>query len=230
MKSLWTILTVVALANLLMLLGLVGWLAASDRLDAGRLYAIRKVLAPTRAQDRAEDESAKLKAADDARAAEQAAKVGIAPVSTAERLSLKLESSDMDRQRDERVRKEIEDLRRSLLLERERLDRDAGAFRAERAAFAAERQRIKALDGDAQFQKTLTTLEQLKPDKAKVALQQLLDSGQIEQVVAYLDRMQDRTRTKVIDEFLKGDPKVAADLLERVRTRGVEPRVASGPP
>ncbi|MFM9996044.1 MAG: hypothetical protein ACKVU4_09600 [Phycisphaerales bacterium] len=230
MKSLWTILTVVAMANLLMLLGMVGWLASSDRLDMGRLRAIRQVLAPTRAQDRAEEVAANLKAEESARDAAQAAKVGIAPVTTAERLGIKLEESEMDVQRKERARKEIDDLRRGLLLERERLDRDAAAFRTEQAAFAQERQRIKALDGDTQFLKTLTTIEQLKPDKAKIALQQLLDAGQVDQVVAYLDRMQDRTRTKVIDEFLKGDPKVAADLLERVRTRGVEPRVASGQP
>lgn len=39
--------------------------------------------------------------------------------------------------------------------------------------------------------------------------------------------MQDRTRTKIVDEFIKSDPKLAADLLERLRTKG---QLAQAPP
>lgn len=230
MSTLWRIVSVIAVANLLALLGLAGWLAASDRLDLARLRAVRQVLAPTRAADRAKEEEAKRQAEEAARAQAEKAKVGTPPVTAAERLAIKIEQSEADHQRLERARKEIEDLRRTLMLERDRLDADIAAFAAQRAAFDAERRRIREQEGDAQFQKTLATLEQLKPDKAKAALQELLDAGQMDQVVAYLDGMQDRTRTKVIDEFLKADPKVAAALLERVRTRGVEPRAVAGSP
>ena len=43
-------------------------------------------------------------------------------------------------------------------------------------------------------------------------------------IEAYLNAMQERTRTKVLDEFIKSDPKVATDLLERLRTRGIAAR------
>lgn len=230
MKSVWNVVSVVAVANLLALLGLVAWLGASDRLDADRLRAIRRALAPTISHERVEAEAAAARAAQEAAAAAVLAKVGSPPVNAAERLNLKLEQSDVDRQKLARFQKEIDDLRRALLLERAQFERDRAAFEATRAAFDDERRRIAEIEGDAQFQKTLTTLEQLKPDKAKLALQQLLDAGGEDQVVAYLNGMQDRVRTKVIDEFLASDAKVAAGLLERIRTRGVEPRVSASSP
>jgi hypothetical protein len=39
--------------------------------------------------------------------------------------------------------------------------------------------------------------------------------------------MDESKRSKVIAEFVKDDPVVAADLLERLRTRGVVPPTAS---
>ena len=74
---------------------------------------------------------------------------------------------------------------------------------------------------NAQFKKALSTLEGLKPDKAKLALQQLLDKKEVDQVVSYLNAMQERNRTRIIDEFIKSDPGTATDLLERLRTRGL---------
>jgi hypothetical protein len=49
----------------------------------------------------------------------------------------------------------------------------------------------------------------------------------LELVVAYLNAMQDRTRSKVIGEFLKDDPTLASDLLERLRQRGQIARAAA---
>ena len=230
MKTIWNAVSVVAVANLLAIAALIGWLRASDRLDIDRLRAIKEALAPTLASERETAKAEAVRAEQEAIAAAERAKVGAAPVSAQERLNLKVEQSEIDRQRLARFQKEVEDLRRSLLLERAQLERDRETLEATRAAFESERRRIAAIEGDAQFQKTLTTLEQLKPDKAKLALQQLLDGGQEDQVVAYLNGMQDRLRAKVIDEFLATDAKVAAGLLERIRMRGVEPRVSARSP
>jgi hypothetical protein len=40
------------------------------------------------------------------------------------------------------------------------------------------------------------------------------------QVLAYLDAMEERPRTKIMQEFMKTSPKLAADLLESLRVRG----------
>lgn len=46
------------------------------------------------------------------------------------------------------------------------------------------------------------------------------------QVVAYLNAMEERVRNRIIAEFVKEDPALAAELLERLRTHGVLTGVA----
>lgn len=230
MKTIWTILSVLAVANLLALLALIGWLKASGRLDMERMRDVRHVFATTLAQDAAkqEQDAAAAKVAESK--AKEDAKVGTPPLPAAVVLESQRQQSILDTQREQRTQREIEDLRRTLLAERERLDKDKADFAALKAAWEKERAEILANARDEQFQKTLGTYEQLKPDKAKIALKQLLDAGEQSRVIAYLDGMADRTRTKIIDEFIKDDPKLAADLLERLRSRGVEPRGTEGSP
>jgi hypothetical protein len=62
-----------------------------------------------------------------------------------------------------------------------------------------------------------------------VAFAQLIQQGEIDQVVAYLNAMQERTRTRIIDEFLTDQPGVATDLLERLRMRGIAARPQGAP-
>jgi hypothetical protein len=76
-------------------------------------------------------------------------------------------------------------------------------------------------DGNKQFLVALATLEGQKPKDAKQVLKALLDVRETDQVVAYLAKMEEGKRSKVIAEFVKDSPAMAADLLERLRTRGV---------
>jgi hypothetical protein len=229
MKTVWTIASTLAVANLLALLGLVGWLAVSDRLDLGRLHQARQLFSVTLTQEAARQEEERKQAEAARLRAEERAKEGTAPLGAADRLRMSRQESAIELQRRLRLQREMDDLRRALQAERDKLERDKADFLAQKDAWERERADILATARDEQFQKTLGTYEQLKPDKAKIALQELLKDNQVERVVAYLDGMQDRTRTRVIDEFIKDDPKLAADLLERLRARGVEPRVAAGP-
>jgi hypothetical protein len=230
MRTVWSIISVLAVANLLALLGLAGWLKASDRLDVSRMRRLRQVFVTTltqEAQSRKDEEAA---AAAAQTLANEKAKEGTPPVAAADILNVRREETELEVQRRLRLQREINDLRRTLQTERAKLERDVDGFRRQKEAWERERAEILATARDEQFQKTLTTYEQLKPDKTKLALKQLLDAGDVSGVVSYLDGMQDRTRTKVIDEFIKDDPKLAADLLERLRARGVEPRGAEGAP
>lgn len=54
------------------------------------------------------------------------------------------------------------------------------------------------------------------------------DPSRLDLVVSYLNAMQERTRSKVIGEFLKDDPSLASELLERLRRRGQIARAAEG--
>jgi hypothetical protein len=156
------------------------------------------------------------------------AKVGTAPVAAAEALDLKLQLSEFDQARLEAMKREVSILRDTLKRERAALDTDRAALHKERADFEQARRAVMNTDGTAQFKKALATYEGLKPDKAKLALKQLIDARQVDQVVAYLNAMQERARTRIVDEFLKDDPKVAADLLERLRMRGLTQRSPEG--
>lgn len=230
MKSLWTMLSVLAVANLLALGAFVGWLKATDRISAERLTAVRGLFVETVAQQKAKAEEEAAKAAADQKAAAEKAKEGQTPLAASDVLNIKLEQGKADMERVESLKREVQILRETLQRERGQLDADRLALKKEKDEFERARKIVADTEGNAQFRKALATLEGLKSDKAKTALQQLIDGQQIEQVVAYLNSMQERTRTKIVDEFLKADPKVATDLLERLRTRGMQARASESTP
>jgi hypothetical protein len=51
-----------------------------------------------------------------------------------------------------------------------------------------------------------------------------------QQVLAYIDAMDDKIRTAILNEIIKEDPKLAAELLEALRVRGTFAAVAQGAP
>lgn len=226
MKTLWTVLTVIAVANMLALLGLVGWLRTSDRLDMARIAEVRGLFVETTAQRKAREEEQRSKSEAEEKAAAERAKQGQPPLTAADVLATKIEQGKLDQERLQSLKREVQLLQETLRRERAQLETDRAAFQKERSEFEQARKVVVQTEGSVQFKKALATIEGLKPDKAKTALQELLDLKQVDQVVSYLNAMQERTRTKIIDEFIKSDPKVATDLLERIRTRGI---LARGP-
>jgi hypothetical protein len=221
MKTLWSILSIVAVAHLLAIAGIIAYLVGTGRLDAPRMREVRQLMSETSTQRDARLEQDKIKAARDAAAAQSAAKIGTPPVTAADALDLKLEQSQIDLTRLESLKRDVQVLQETLARERAALDTERSAFTKARQDFEQAREVVRKTESDAQFKKALATIEGLKADKAKATLQTLIEQQQTDQVVSYLNAMQERTRTKVLDEFIKSDPKVAADLLERLRTRGM---------
>lgn len=224
MKSIWLIISAVALANVLAIGGFVGWLAATDRLSKERVARVREVFGETVAVQKARetDEGAKAEAAK--KEAEEAAKLAKTPLTAAEQLAARVDVTEIDRQRSERLRKEIADLRKAMLEQETKLTQDREALAKEKAAFEQMRKQIADTEMDAQFKKTLSVLETLKADKAKIALKQMIDddaaNGRVT-AVTYLNSMEEAARTKIVGEFIKDDPKLAADLLQRLRNHGL---------
>jgi hypothetical protein len=229
MKTLWNILAVVAVANLFALIGIVGYLKLSDRLDATRIREVRQLFSITTKDRKAQEEEAKTKAELDARVAKEEAKKGTPPVNASDTLDLKIQQSQIDLARMESLKREVQILQETLGRAKAKLDSDRDALEKERKDFEQAREVVRKTETDVQFKKALATLEGLKPDKAKATLQTLIDEKQVDQVVSYLNAMQERSRTKVMDEFIKSDPKVATDLLERLRTRGISVAGVGGP-
>jgi hypothetical protein len=229
-RRIWTILCVLALANLLALGGFAGWLKSSGRIDMARVRQVRQLFSESVAQQQAREAEAAAKADVDAKAAEEKVKAAQPPIGAADALSLKLEQGKADQERLESLKREVQILQETLKRERNQLEADKAQLAKDRAEFERARQAVAQTEGNTQFKKALATLEGLKPDKAKTTLQQLIETKQVDQVVSYLNAMQERTRTKVLDEFIKADPKVATDLLERLRTRGLASRAPETAP
>lgn len=222
MRAAWHVITVMALANLIGIGGLVWWLHFSGRLNAERVQAIRVMLAEPiarqAARERAESDQARAEAE---RQAELVLMSG-PPVTASEALSLRLEASEIDLERVERLKREVRNLTETLARERRLLDADRLALEKERAAFDAMRERLARIEGDEQFVKSVGVLENLRPAEARRALLELIDRDR-EQVVSYLNAMKARQRTKILDEFIKGgQADLAAELLEAIRLRGLE--------
>jgi hypothetical protein len=221
-RGLWTILSVLAIANLLALLAFVGWLVSSERLDLDRFNELRETLSETipareaRLEEEARD--ARLEAAE----AEEERRALIPPLTAADKLRNNAIAEEVDRQRLERLSREVRDLRRTIDRERSQLDERVELFEAEKADFERMRSRIREIEGEDQFRKAVTNLQAQRPEKARDILQALIDGGEVDQAVAYLNAMGDRQAAKIIGAF--EDAALAADLLERLRTRGTETR------
>lgn len=229
MKSIWLVISVVALANLLALGGFAAWLTASDRIDAERMRRIREMLSVTVSDERTVAEAAAQEAEAKAKADADAARLTVPPETAAEKIAAAADEDDAQLQAVIRRRRELEDVLRAIDRQRAELDTRSAAVKAERAAFDEERKKIELATADAQFKKALATLEAQKPADARGVLEALIAAGKGEQAVAYLSAMEERVRSKVLAEFAKADGTVAADLLEQLRTHGVKTPVASAP-
>lgn len=241
MKRLWTIFSILALANVLAFGGVVGWLQTSGRLNKDRMQRLRELFAPTIAEETKAKEAEAAKQAEEKKKAEEETKSTRPPITAADRLELSEKGEEVRRQKMASLDKQVEALKSSLQIERETLDKERAKLTADTTAFNAMRKKIAEDEGSAQFKKTLQTLQDLKPDQAKKTLKEMLSmtpasTGNAETfatgkdlVVSYLNAMDGRTRGKVLDQFIQEDPKLAADLLERLRTRGLAIRAPEVP-
>jgi Skp family chaperone for outer membrane proteins len=229
LKSIWLALSLLAILNLLALAGFVAWLHSSGRLNAERIEQTRALFTPTLAEStiRRAAEEAALAAATAAQA--QTERQNAPPVSAAARLEHARTDADVRLQQALRREKELESLRASLHAEQDRLQRWQDDLTTRERAFDDARRRIADIEGSEQFRTALATLEGQKPKDAKAMLMALLDLGQRDQVVAYLANLEEGKRSKVLAEFIKTEPPVAAELLERLRTRGLGDRPRTNP-
>ncbi len=222
MRSIWIIISTLAIAHLLALLGFVGWLGSTDRLSRDRVGRLRTLFTSTIAQDRAEFSEQDRKD-QEARAAEQErARDAIPPGAAEQKLAAASQQEQVADLQGRRFMRDTANLINTLTKDREALDRDRAAFALEVEAFKRMRQRIAAEEGSEQFQKAVALYQSLKPDQARSMFASLITQGQTEQVVAYLNALPARNSSKILAAFQANDPALAADLLERLRKRGME--------
>lgn len=232
MRSLWTLIAVLALANLLAIGGLVAWLGATQRLDKERVLAVKQILTEPVPVTKAKAAADEVKAKDDAKKQAEDAKLKRQPTSSEQLLRERLEEIELDRQRAARLRSEAALLQKALSEQIASIETKQKSLTDERKGLEAAQKAIADTEGNAQQRKVLSTLESLKPAQAKSTLKQLIDEGAEgrAQALRYLDQMDEGVRGKVINEFIKEDPKLATELLEGLRTRGQKPKPSTPAP
>lgn len=177
MKSAWNAISIVAVANMLALLGLLGWLYSGDRLNVDRAREIREKLTLTISKEKAEAD-AKAREEQVKSAAEEAErKASRPPLSAQERLDARLEATELDRQRAIRLRREIEDLQAQLDRQRAEIEAGRADLSQREKAFQAMVQRQREAVESEQFQRALGVLSALKPAEATAILMQIMRSG-----------------------------------------------------
>lgn len=221
MKKLIKALLVVAVLNLIAVLLGVGWVFASGRVDTQRVTEVVDIFSETTTARDQRIKSEEAQAA--AELAEQEKDLPKLAMNSDELNDVRLQLTQIDRARLERMQREINDLQNTLKRERALLASERTDFEEERSEFKAMRERLKEIEGSDQFNKSLTVLKNMRPRDAKEMLSVLIDDGKWEQVVSYLSALGGGITTEVLAEFIKADEaELAAGLLESIRMRGRE--------
>ncbi|MBL9147459.1 MAG: hypothetical protein JNM94_02070 [Phycisphaerae bacterium] len=207
MKKLWSLVSVIAVVNLTVVVGLLAWLGATGRLSRDSIDRVREALrapgadqpaevpAPTEEETRdVTPTTARLTAAD--RVAQQHAILN------------------------RRLNDEREQIARDLAAQESDLKTREDAFASERSAWESATDGARAAATEEQFRKAVKLLESVPPKQGKEWILSLYREGKIDQAVTYLDAMSSFKRSNLLKVF-KGEEenKVATDLLERLRMR-----------
>jgi len=221
MKNIIRAVLIVAVLNLLGMLGVVAWLATSGRVTTDRLTDATALFGESPDDREARLEAERLAAEPE----EPDSGVVEGDLSdTDQRIAARVEMTMVDRERLERLQREVRDLQTQLRRERGMLDRDRESFAGEKAEFGQLREKLIEIEGAEAFASALSAMSLMKPAEIKPVLTTLMEEGKTEEVLAYLAAFEDRLRSKVISEFVKAEElEVAAGLLESLRTRGLTP-------
>jgi hypothetical protein len=229
MKTLITAILVVAIANLLGVLGFLGWLGATDRLSKDRFNRIKEILAVTNAEELALAATEKAKAETQAKETALAAKMAEPPKSAAESISDNRQSGEIQQQGQLRLRDELRQLQLQLDRRQAELDATKAQLDAKERTFQQRLAEVGKAAANEQFKQALAALEAQEPADAQKVLSTIIQDRQQEQAVSYLASMSPKNRAAVITEFIAVDPKLAATLLEELRTRGLSSTTAASP-
>ncbi len=223
MNAFFKLLLVLAIAHLLAVLGFLGWLVGTGRIDSDRLSRLRAMFLQPIAQE--------VAARGQAQADEDARKEGLDREFQLGQIPLTSEERSGSSARNEErlqilMREKMEQLRvRKLAVDSEitKLAQEITAFENRKSGWeesiAAEKQR----ETDEQFRKAVRLIESMPPKQARLWILELVKTGKTETAVAYLDAMSAGKSANLLKSF-KGDDetKVATELLERLRMLGLE--------
>ncbi|MHC4910077.1 MAG: hypothetical protein ACYTF9_10185, partial [Planctomycetota bacterium] len=187
-----------------------------------RIEAVRQIFAPTRSEQVDLDFDAQVAREREAARVQDDADRLDPPMSSETTLRQRARLAELERHTSDRLSKVSEQLMDELEAQRRDIELEKQTLAADRAAWEADIEAERLQKTDEQFQQTVKLYESVPSKQAKQLLLNLVDAGQIDQAVTYLDAMAGRPAAGVI-KALKSDAesKVATELLERLRTHGL---------
>lgn len=227
MKSLLAAFIILLLIHLILAVGFVGWLGASNRLDGQRVQQVVDMFKPTIAevqqlQTEAEKAKAEAQAARDQLMRLESVADGAKTLE--DRLMENFEADEIDLHRLERLNAETEAIRRRLDQDKQLIAEELAELQARQKTFDELVARRTDAMQEEDFSRAVKTLEQLPPKQGKEMIQQYLAAGQLDEAVDYLAAMQLRKSAGILKTFkTEAEIPQAAMLLEALRTRGQDP-------
>jgi hypothetical protein len=212
MKKLWNLVSIIAVVNLLAVLGFGGWLWSSGRMDKEKFRAVLAPPVPPAAPPEPTEEADIVPA-------------GFTP--TGVRIDAQDRQARREAQSLRRLHDEKQQLDRALDQRETQLSAEEQALKAQRSAWEASIAEVKAATTDEQFAKAVKLLESVPPKQGKELILELVSSGKRDEAVSYIDSMSAFKRSGLLKAF-KGEEemKVAAELLEAIRQRTPAARTA----
>jgi len=225
MKSLLAAFIILILIHLILAVGFVGWLQASNRMDGERVQAVVEMFKPTISeveQLKAEAEAAEAEAQAARDQLMRLESVAKGPQTLEDRLAANFEADEFDLHRLERLNAETEAIRRRLDQDKALIAEELAALQARQKEFDELVERRTASMRDEDFNRAVKTLEQLPAKQAKGVVQQYVAAGKMDDVVDYLAAMQLRKSAGILKAF-KSEEEIpqAARLIHELRNRGV---------
>jgi len=217
MKSLWSVVSFLAVVHLLALLGFLGWMYGSDRLSLERVRTVRELFAMTITDEKIQKE-------DQERMTEETQErdSSMFQMSSTRQIELLTDVQRQELLATQRMKDESEMHARQFSLLNQKIASEREEFEEERRrweeATGADRERKT----NEQFTQTVIQYESLPAKQGKQVLIELINSGNREQAVAYLDAMKPRATSKILKEFKSPEEIIlAAELLEDLRIFGL---------
>jgi hypothetical protein len=220
MKTIWNIVSFLAVVNLLAIGLAAGWLGWTGRLDEARLTAVQEIFQmPTFEAARLVDERRELEAME-AEEALELQRWGQMPFSTEGAIDAQEQYRDLERLGEQRLQRQAATLV-------DEINQQAARRRAELSAREAKLQRreakIEALEArsrDADFKVMVGDLEAMDVDAALAVLENFLARDKDDLVVDVLATLDEERRQELLEGFVdRGRPEMAGQLLLRLRDR-----------
>lgn len=221
-KSLWNLITGICVANMVAIVTILLWLAATDRVTPERVKTVSATFAPTVAAQAALDAERQRAEADLQAQLEAEGRTGDFPLDTETVMALWNERDTEARQRYQRELAALGHLREDVDQRRQALETEIESFQQRLNQFEQrERALLDQRESD-QFQQAVKLLELSTPETATSMLLALIEGNDTDQVVAYLDAIKPDIAQPIFDLITQDDAPLAANLLEQVRTFGLD--------